>query len=55
MRYLESAGARIIPILYNEPDQVTLEKLKKINAVFLPGGGGKYYEKGKFVFWQTLS
>jgi gamma-glutamyl hydrolase len=50
VRYLESAGARIIPILYNEPDQVTLEKLKKINAVFLPGGGGKYYEKGKFVF-----
>jgi gamma-glutamyl hydrolase len=36
--YLESAGARVVPLLYDESVNKTLDKLEKLNGVFFAGG-----------------
>lgn len=51
--FIQASGARVVPIDINDPREVTIEKLKKINGVFFPGGSGDYYEYGKFVY-QTV-
>lgn len=48
--FLQASGARVVPIVATDPKEVTIEKLKKLNGVFLPGGSGDYYEYGKFVY-----
>jgi gamma-glutamyl hydrolase len=48
--FLESAGARVIPMINGEPEAVTLDKLSRINGVFFPGGDGDYLEYGRFIF-----
>lgn len=48
--FMESAGARVIPLVRGEPENVTLDKLSKINGVLFPGGDGDYLEYGKFIF-----
>ncbi|KAJ3671014.1 hypothetical protein LUZ60_008440 [Juncus effusus] len=50
VKFVESGGARVIPILYNEPEEVILEKLKLVNGVIFTGGRAKY---GPYV--ETLS
>jgi gamma-glutamyl hydrolase len=47
---LESAGARVVPLIRGEPESVTLEKLKKLNGVLMPGGDGDYVEFGRFIY-----
>ena len=42
VRYIESFGARVVPILTNESNDETLIKLKGLNGVLFPGGGGDY-------------
>lgn len=48
--FIQASGARVVPILVTDPKEITLQKLKKLNGIFLPGGGGDYYEYGKFVY-----
>lgn len=48
--FLQSGGARVVPLVMNEPVDVTVEKLKKLNGVFMPGGDGDYLEYGRFVY-----
>lgn len=31
VKFVESAGARVIPLIYNEPEDVLIEVIKKIN------------------------
>lgn len=50
VKYIEAQGARVIPIFREETDEETIEKLKGVNGVLFPGGGGDYLAKGKFVF-----
>lgn len=50
VRFLEAQGAKVVPLIYGEPKEVTLEKLSKLNGIFLPGGGGDYLEIGELVF-----
>lgn len=52
-RFFQSYGARIVPILMNESDEVTLKKLKAINGVIFPGGNGDYMAKGKFILQKV--
>ena len=33
------AGARVIPLMYNDTDQHLLELTEQINGVLYPGGG----------------
>mgnify|MGYP002631581910 CR=1 FL=1 len=53
VRYIQQQGARVVPILYSESDEITLEKLKGLNGVLFPGGAGDYLHKGKFVLDQV--
>jgi len=48
--FMEAAGARVIPLVLGEPEEVTLEKLSKLNGVLFPGGDGDYLEFGRFIF-----
>jgi gamma-glutamyl hydrolase len=54
VRYLESSGAKVVPILYNETDDETLEKLERLDGVLFPGGGGDYVAKGKFITEKVI-
>jgi gamma-glutamyl hydrolase len=53
VRFMQSAGARVIPIRYDESEEETLEKMSKINGILMPGGGGDYMDKGKFISDQV--
>ena len=53
VRFMQSAGARVVPIKYDESDEETLEKMGKISGVLMPGGGGDYLAKGQFISDQA--
>ncbi|GJP74626.1 hypothetical protein CLOP_g5183 [Closterium sp. NIES-67] len=38
-KWVESAGARPVPLLYDEPEEILREKFDSINGLLLPGGG----------------
>jgi gamma-glutamyl hydrolase len=50
VQFLEAAGARVVPLVLGEPEEVTLDKLSKLNGVLFPGGDGDYLEFGRFIF-----
>jgi gamma-glutamyl hydrolase len=50
VKYMESSGARVVPIIWGEPENVTLDKLSKLDGVLFPGGDGDDYDIGKLVF-----
>lgn len=35
---VKSAGARVVPLIYDEPIGITLKKLDSLNGVLFPGG-----------------
>ena len=39
----------MVPFVWDEPEEVTLEKLSKVNGVLFPGGGGDYMRIGKLI------
>lgn len=49
VKFMEAAGARVIPLIWNEPKEVTMDKLSKINGVLFPGGDGDYLEYGRTI------
>ncbi|WOL14659.1 gamma-glutamyl hydrolase 2-like isoform X3 [Canna indica] len=57
VKFVESAGARVIPLIFNEPEETLREKLSLVNGVLFTGGWAKkglYYETIKRVFEITL-
>lgn len=54
VKYFESQGARVVPIVHNETKAVTLEKMKHLNGVIMPGGNGDYEVLGKRVFDEVI-
>ena len=50
VKWLEQAGARVVPLILNEPLDVSMDKLSKLDAVFLPGGGGDYIDWGRPIY-----
>jgi gamma-glutamyl hydrolase len=48
--WVEAVGARVIPLINGEDQNVTIEKLSKVNGVLFPGGDGDYLEYGRFVY-----
>ncbi|OAY28824.1 gamma-glutamyl hydrolase 2 isoform X1 [Manihot esculenta] len=58
VKFVESAGARVIPLIYNEPPEVLFEKLNLVNGVLFTGGwakSGLYYDIVKAVFKKVLA
>jgi len=54
VRFLEGSGARVVPLLMNEAEEVTLKKMEMINGVLIPGGGGNYDRIGKLVLKKAM-
>lgn len=57
VKFVESAGARVIPLIYNEPKEVLFNKLNLVNGVLFTGGwakSGLYYEIAKEIFKKIL-
>lgn len=48
--WLQAAGARVVPLVRDEPQQETLRKLAGVNGVLFPGGDGDYLDYGRFVY-----
>ncbi|KDP46038.1 hypothetical protein JCGZ_13484 [Jatropha curcas] len=58
VKFVESAGARVIPLIYNEPPEVLFEKLNLVNGVLFTGGRvktGLYYDIVKAIFKRVLA
>ncbi|KAJ9183014.1 hypothetical protein P3X46_006934 [Hevea brasiliensis] len=58
VKFVESAGARVIPLIYNEPLEILFEKLNLVNGVLFTGGwakSGLYYDIAKAVFKKALA
>jgi len=51
--WLQAAGARVVPLIQGDLQNVTMDKLSKVNAVLFPGGDGDYLEFGREVFTQV--
>ncbi|KAH9779224.1 gamma-glutamyl hydrolase 2 [Citrus sinensis] len=57
VKFVESAGARVIPLIYNEPEEILFEKLKLVNGVLLTGGWAKkglYFQIVEKIFKKIL-
>ncbi|KAH6795615.1 hypothetical protein C2S51_036601 [Perilla frutescens var. frutescens] len=57
VKFVESAGARVIPLIYNEPWEVLYRKLSLVNGVLLTGGRnkrGRYFEVVESIFKEVL-
>lgn len=39
VKFVESGGARAVPLIYNEPEETLRKKFAAINGVLIPGGG----------------
>ncbi|KAM1902109.1 hypothetical protein EV1_030668 [Malus domestica] len=53
VKFVESAGARVIPLIYNEPPDVLFQKLDLVNGVLFTGGwakSGLYYDVAERIF-----
>lgn len=46
VKFLEASGARVVPLILGEPEEITMEKLSKLNGVLFPGGDGDYTDYG---------
>ncbi|XP_062096461.1 gamma-glutamyl hydrolase 2-like [Humulus lupulus] len=57
VKFVESAGARVIPLIYNEPLEVLYQKLNLVNGVLFTGGwakSGLYFEVAQKIFQKVL-
>ncbi|XP_051135511.1 gamma-glutamyl hydrolase 2-like, partial [Andrographis paniculata] len=57
VKFVESAGARVIPLIYNEPEEVIYKKLNLVNGVIFTGGSaksGRYADVVESIFKRSL-
>ncbi|KAL4619784.1 hypothetical protein ACB098_06G074100 [Castanea mollissima] len=57
VKFVESAGARVIPLIYNEPSHILFQKLNLVNGVLFTGGWAKtglYYKVVERIFKKVL-
>ncbi|KAK2992535.1 hypothetical protein RJ640_004309 [Escallonia rubra] len=57
VKFVESAGARVIPLIYNEPPEILQKKLNLVNGVLFTGGwakSGLYFEVVEELFKKVL-
>ncbi|CAA7397512.1 unnamed protein product [Spirodela intermedia] len=57
VKFVESAGARVIPLIFNEPREIIYEKLKLVNGVLFTGGWAKrglYYDTAQDILQKVL-
>ena len=54
VKFVEAAGARVVPLILGESENVTFEKLSKLNGVLFPGGEGNYTEYGAKIIEKIM-
>lgn len=57
VKFIESAGARVIPLIYNDPPHILQQKLNLVNGVLFTGGWAKtglYFEVVEGIFKEVL-
>ncbi|XP_061362371.1 gamma-glutamyl hydrolase 2-like [Gastrolobium bilobum] len=57
VKFVEAAGARVVPLIYNEPPEKLLKKLELVNGVLFTGGwakSGLYFETIGKIFEKIL-
>ncbi|CAN8233851.1 unnamed protein product [Cochlearia groenlandica] len=57
VKLAEAGGARVIPLIYNEPAESLFQKLELVNGVIFTGGWAKeglYYDTVKKIFNRAL-
>ncbi|KAG4161159.1 hypothetical protein ERO13_D01G041000v2 [Gossypium hirsutum] len=57
VKFVEAAGARVIPLIYNEPEEILFQKLELVNGVLFTGGWSKYglyYDIAKMIFKKVI-
>ncbi|KAK2368106.1 gamma-glutamyl hydrolase [Trifolium repens] len=57
VKFVEAAGARVVPLIYNEPLEMLVKKLELANGVLFTGGSAKdglYYETVRTIFKKVL-
>jgi gamma-glutamyl hydrolase len=50
VKYMEAQGARVVPVVWGEPEDVTKDKLKHLDGILFPGGNGDNVDIGRLVF-----
>lgn len=50
VKFMESSGARVVPIIYDQSFEEIKEQLSHIDGVLFPGGDGQYQEMGGLIF-----
>ena len=50
VNFMESAGARVVPIFLEDDHTVVKEKLSKLNGILFPGGAGNYKDQGYYIY-----
>ncbi|CAL5403090.1 unnamed protein product [Camellia sinensis] len=57
VKFVEAAGARVIPLIYNEPPEILYNKLNLVNGVLFTGGwakSGRYFDVIEGIFKKIL-
>nr|AFK48386.1 unknown [Lotus japonicus] len=57
VKFVEAAGARVVPLIYNEPTEKLFKKLELVNGVLFTGGwakSGLYFETIGRIFKKAL-
>lgn len=52
--FMKDSGARVIPIILEDSNEVVDEKLSKVNGVLFPGGAGDYKEIGDYIYKSLI-
>ena len=55
VKFMEAAGARVVPLVWNEPEEVTMDKLSKLDGVLFPGGANSYVEWGRKIIDKIMA
>lgn len=53
--FMETAGARVVPIIMTDEQSVTDAKLAELNGVLFPGGAGDYLEIGDYIYKYAIA
>ncbi len=54
VKFLEGAGARVVPLVPGTPDQDLYNTLTKLNGVFWPGGDGDYLATARKIWDKVI-
>jgi gamma-glutamyl hydrolase len=55
VKYIESAGARVVPINYYSTSEELDDVFSKVNGFLFPGGGATFPDSAQYIFDKTVA